>query len=243
LEQFCPKPRAGLESAIQWEAFRWPALGVAVGVLRVLGFLDFFRRGESGSALKLGIRDQGSKPKRTRRPDARSISDSPDGFRTITYERADAMKRLVTLGLLALGAACGSFFEENTASATDYIDIDEDSYAAIAYSPATGKLAFSYNYGSRSSAEKAALKQLDKEDGKIVSWVNNGFCALALGDEVGKYGTGYRWGDGASTRGAGERALAECAKRTTGARLVLVLSSDGQVIQKEKKISKELAGG
>ena len=157
------------------------------------------------------------------------------------------MKRPVTFGLLALGtflvgSLCEPLGVSQSARATDYIDIDEDSYAAIAYSPATGKFAFSYNYGSRSSAEKAALKQLDKEDGKIVCWVNNGFCALALGDEVGKYGMGYRWGDGASTRGAAERALAECSKRTTGARIVLLLSSDGQVIQKEKKINKELAG-
>ena len=157
------------------------------------------------------------------------------------------MKRPVTLGLLAVGtflvgSLCGSLGGSQSARATDYIDIDEDSYAAVAYSPSTGKFAFSYNYGSRSSAEKAALKQLDKEDGKIVTWVNNGFCALALGDEVGKYGMGYRWGDGASTRGAAERALAECSKRTTGARLVLVLSSDGQVIQKEKKVAILLPG-
>jgi hypothetical protein len=146
------------------------------------------------------------------------------------------MKRLVTLGLLAVGSVCGS---AASSSATDYIEIDEYSYAAIAYSKATGEYAFSYNYGSRSSAEKAALKQLNKPDGKIVCWVNNGFCALALGDEVGSYGVGYRWGDGASTRRAAERALAECAKRTTGARVVLILSSDGQLIQKEKKPTKE----
>jgi len=155
------------------------------------------------------------------------------------------MKRLVTLGLLALGtflvsSLCGSLGGSHAARATDYIDIDEDSYAAIAYSPSSGEFHFAYNYGSRSAAEKAALARCKESDAKIVCWVNNGFCALALGDEVGKYGTGYRWGDGASTRGAAERALAECSKRTTGARIVLLLSSDGQVIQKEKKITKEL---
>ncbi|MGD9646574.1 MAG: DUF4189 domain-containing protein [Pirellulales bacterium] len=146
------------------------------------------------------------------------------------------MKRFTTFALLAAGSICGL---SAPASATDWIDIDDYSYAAVAYSPATGRYAFSYNYGSRSSAEKAALKQLDESDGKIVCWVNNGFCALALGDEVGMYGTGYRWGDGASTRDAAQRALDECNKRTTGARVVLILSSDGQVIQKAKAPVKE----
>ena len=145
------------------------------------------------------------------------------------------MKRLVTYGLLALGSVCGA----KTARATDFIDIDDDSYAAVAFSPSTGEYAFSYDYGSRSSAQNAALKRLNKPDGKIVCWVNNGFCALALGDEVGSYGVGWRWGDGASTRGAAEGAVDECSKRTSGARVVLIISSDGQVIQKEKKPTKE----
>jgi hypothetical protein len=139
------------------------------------------------------------------------------------------MKRFVVCCALALGSLCGSI---SAANATDWIDIDDDSYAAIAYSQSTGRYAYAYNYGSRWSAEKAALRQLDKEDGKIVCWVNNGFCALALGDDVGCYGTGYEWGDGASNLDAANRARSECAKRTAGAHVVLVISSDGQVIQK-----------
>ena len=142
------------------------------------------------------------------------------------------MKRFITCCALALGTLCGSM---DVAGATDYIDIYEDSYAAIAYSPSSGQFHYAYNYGSRSAAEKAALARCQESDAKIVCWVNNGFCALALGDEVGSYGTGYEWGDGASNTDAANRARSECAKRTTGAHVVLVLSSDGQVIQKPSK--------
>ncbi|MBX9788352.1 MAG: DUF4189 domain-containing protein [Pirellulales bacterium] len=142
------------------------------------------------------------------------------------------MKRFAVCCALALGSLCASI---SAASATDWIDIDDDSYAAIAYSPATGHYAYAYNYGSRWSAEKAALRQLDEEDGRIVCWVNNGFCALALGDDVGCWGTGYEWGDGASNLDAANRARSECSERTSGAHVVLVLSSDGQVIQKPSR--------
>lgn len=114
------------------------------------------------------------------------------------------------------------------AAGADVIDIDEDSYAAIAYSPSTGQYRCAYNYGSRGAAERAAVAACKASDARIVCWVNNGFCALALGDERGCWGVGWSYGDGASTREATGNALEECRKRTSGARIVLCLSSDGQ---------------
>lgn len=110
-------------------------------------------------------------------------------------------------------------------ASADSFTIQGDTYAAIAYSPATGKYACSYSYGSRWSAEKAALKQLNQTDGEIVTWVNNGFCALAIGDDLGAYGTGWSWGDGASNSEAKQRALSQAAKRTSGGRIVICVCS------------------
>ena len=114
------------------------------------------------------------------------------------------------------------------------IDVSNGSYAAVAYAPSTGNFRYSYNHGSRQSAEQAALRGLTETDAKIVCWINRGFCALALGDELGRYGTGWTFGDDAGNAEAMETALRNCRERTTGARVVLCLVSDGQYIYEPK---------
>lgn len=123
-------------------------------------------------------------------------------------------------------------------SSTQAIDVSEDSYAAIAYAPSTGNYRYSYNYGSRYSAEQAALRGLTEKDAKIVCWVNRGFCALALGDDVGCYGTGWTYGDDASNTEAMDTALTNCREHTKGARIVLCLVSDGQYIYHPKPVTR-----
>ena len=114
------------------------------------------------------------------------------------------------------------------------IDIDPDSVAAIAYSPSTGEFGYAYNYEDRESAEKAALKNCSPKDARIVCWVKSGFCASALGDDKSAWGTGYEYDNGSNNTDAMGTAVAECKKRTTGAHVVLCLSSDGQYIYKPK---------
>jgi hypothetical protein len=114
------------------------------------------------------------------------------------------------------------------------LDVSEWSYAAIAYAPSTGNFRYSYNYGSRYSAEQAALRGMSEKDAKIVCWVNRGFCALALGDDVGAYGTGWEYGDDASNTEAMDTALRNCRERTKGARIAICLVSDGQYIYEPK---------
>jgi hypothetical protein len=130
---------------------------------------------------------------------------------------------------VALAALAGMFAR---VAAADEIEVDPDSFAAIAYSPSTGEFRYAYNYEDRGSAEQAALKTSTAKDARIVCWVNEGFCALALGDDKSAWGTGYQFGNGANTNAAKATALAECKKRTTGAHIVVCLSSDGQYISR-----------
>ncbi len=126
-------------------------------------------------------------------------------------------------GLLVMTA--GSLLVLANQGRADLIEFDDDTYAAIAYSPATGKWGYAYDCDSRSSAEEAALSRCKAPDACIVTWVHNGFCALALGDDKSHWGVGWSFGDGASNVSARNRALAECRQRTTGARLVLCVCS------------------
>jgi hypothetical protein len=112
--------------------------------------------------------------------------------------------------------------------AADTIEIDRNSVAAIAYSPATGKFGYAYDLRSRSAAEKAALADCGADDARIVCWVKGGFCILALGDDKACWGVGWQYGSTAGTDKPRKMALDDCGNRTTNPHVVLILSSDGQ---------------
>lgn len=112
------------------------------------------------------------------------------------------------------------------------IYINSYSYAAVAYSPSTGEMHYSYNYGSRAAAERAALARCSASDAKIVCWVNDGFCALAIADD-GSYNTGWSWGSGASNTDAIYYAREDFRKEGKNARIAICLSSDGQSVYKQ----------
>src|SRR3981189_1137450 len=125
------------------------------------------------------------------------------------------MKRrhLFPVALLAM-----SLFAPATQAAGDdhSIEIGHNSYAAIAYSPATGKYAYAYDCRSRAAAEKAALEKCGADDATIACWINHGFCALALGSDKSCWGAGWEYGNGANNQRAKEKALDDCRNRTTG---------------------------
>jgi len=110
------------------------------------------------------------------------------------------------------------------------IDVSSNSYAAIAYSPSTGKYAYAYNLRSRKAAEKAALEKCDAPDATVACWVNRGFAALALGADKSCWGSGWKYGDSANNVDAKNMALEDCRHRTTGVYIALCLSSDGQYL-------------
>jgi Domain of unknown function (DUF4189) len=131
------------------------------------------------------------------------------------------------MGVLVLGISRGH------TAARDFRQIwviNPNRFAAIAYSPSTGKYGYSYNYQSRSAAERVALEHLPQPDARIVCWVQAGFCALAKGDDKSEWGVGYSYGKGARTEDAREAAVEECGKRTTHPYLAVLLLSDGQLV-------------
>jgi hypothetical protein len=136
--------------------------------------------------------------------------------------------RARTLFLLIAMIATGVFAADARADKT--YSVDDDTFAAIAYSPATGKYGYSYNYGSRWAAELAAKRNCAADDACVVCWANCGFCVLALGDDPTCWGIGYAYGTGATLKEAHEMALADCQKRTSGARIAVVVLSDGQFV-------------
>jgi hypothetical protein len=83
-----------------------------------------------------------------------------------------------------------------------------DNYGAIAFSQATGSYGYTYDYGSRGSAEQGALNNCSGRC-SIVLWFKNACGALATGNGSG-YGTGW-----AGTRRRAEGiAMSNCQERT-----------------------------
>ncbi len=131
--------------------------------------------------------------------------------------------------ILAAVILIASISTISTSRADDFV-VDDNTYAAIAYSQATGRYGYAYDYRSRKSAEQAAVRNCKADDAKAVCWVNAGWCALALGDDQKCYGTGYTYGNGATHSEASRQAVFDCQKRTTGAHVAVFLLSDGQLV-------------
>ena len=124
--------------------------------------------------------------------------------------------RRFVLALLLTSAA--AFFLAPRALADD-----GDKFAAIAFSQSTGSYGYGYGFDARSGAENEALAQCSGDDAKVVVWVKNGWCALAVGDDNAY---GYGWAEDLGT--ARKIALAECRKRTTNSRVVICVSHEGK---------------
>ena len=124
-------------------------------------------------------------------------------------------RRIVLAAILASAAA---FFMAPRALADD-----DDKFAAIAFSQATGSYGYGYGFDTRGDAEKEALAQCSGDDSQVVVWVKNGWAALAVGDDNAY---GYGWAADLGT--ARKTALAECRKRTTNSRVVICVSTEGK---------------
>ncbi len=109
------------------------------------------------------------------------------------------MKRITCAGLLAVALLFTSAAAARAA------------HAAIAYSQSTGSIGYSYNCSSRAQAESLAMDHCSGDDAQVVVWVENGYCALAVGDEAGAYGAA--WGH---TKAEAELlAVQACSRYTT----------------------------
>jgi len=134
-----------------------------------------------------------------------------------------------TRRLLLLLAAAAACLQTSAALAREIV-LREGSCAAIAYAPSTDRYYYAYDYNSRAAAERAALNRAKESDARIVVWVRRGFCALAVGKDK-QWGVGWSYGNGSSNIKAINHALRECRERTSGGRIRIVLSSDGQYVE------------
>ncbi|MFN2622361.1 MAG: DUF4189 domain-containing protein [Chthoniobacterales bacterium] len=99
---------------------------------------------------------------------------------------------------------------------------DGDKFAAIAYSPKTGKWGYGCNYSTKAEAIARAKSECGSKDART-NWCKNAWISLALSDNS-PGGWGSAWG---STREEAQAASRkECLARNPDARIVVTVSAD-----------------
>ena len=96
-----------------------------------------------------------------------------------------------------------------------------DSYAALAYSPSTGRWGYGNGYPTRAQATTRALAECGQSDA-VTKWCKNAWIALALSD---KSPGGYGWAWATTASAARSRALRECRARNPDAHIVTCVSA------------------
>jgi hypothetical protein len=96
-----------------------------------------------------------------------------------------------------------------------------DRFAAIAYSPKTGRWGYGANYATKSEAIARARRECGRSDART-NWCRNAWIALAISDQS-PGGWGSAWGETADA--ARRAAIRECLARNPDARVVLCVSA------------------
>jgi hypothetical protein len=96
-----------------------------------------------------------------------------------------------------------------------------DKYAAVAFSPSTGRWGYGNGYPTKAEATTRALAECGQSDA-ITAWCRNEWIALAISKQS-PGGYGVAWAPTAS--GARQRALAECRARNPDARVIACVSA------------------
>jgi hypothetical protein len=97
-----------------------------------------------------------------------------------------------------------------------------DTFAAIAYSPKTGRYGYGNGYPTKSQAIARAKRECGSGNART-NWCKNAWIALAISDGS-RGGWGSAWGATADL--ARDSARAECLARNPDARVVVCVSSN-----------------
>lgn len=124
----------------------------------------------------------------------------------------DILRRRILLFLFALVLGFGPALSAQ----------DDDKFAAVAYSPKTGKWGYGCNYSTKAEAIERAKRECGSKDART-NWCKNAWISLAVSDES-RGGWGSGWG---STREEAEAAARrECLARNPDARVIATVSAE-----------------
>jgi hypothetical protein len=96
-----------------------------------------------------------------------------------------------------------------------------DRYAAVAFSPITGRYGYGNGYATKGEAISRALRECGRSDA-ATAWCRNEWIALAVSNQsTGGYGVAWA----PTPAGARREALAQCRARNPDAHIVFCVSA------------------
>jgi hypothetical protein len=122
------------------------------------------------------------------------------------------LRRRILLFLFALALGIGPSLHAQS----------DDLYAAIAYSPKTGKWGYGCNYTTKAEAIARAKSECGSKSART-NWCKNAWISLALSDRAAG-GWGSSWGTTREEAEAGARR--ECLARNPDARIVVTVAAN-----------------
>ena len=96
-----------------------------------------------------------------------------------------------------------------------------DTYAAVAFSPSTGRWGYGNGYPTNSEAIARARRECGRSDSRT-NWCKNSWIALAVSNQS-RGGWGSAWGETAAA--ARSAAIAECVARNPDGHVVICVPS------------------
>lgn len=103
------------------------------------------------------------------------------------------------------------------------VQAGEDRYAAIAFSPSTGKYGIARGFASKAGAIEEAQLRCGRKDA-VVRWCKNAWLVLARSEKTRTgYGYGFAWGRDA--RAARIEAREHCLEHNDEAEIVVSISA------------------
>ena len=98
-----------------------------------------------------------------------------------------------------------------------------DKYAAVAFSPSTGRYGFGRGFSTKAAAIEEATLRCGRQDA-IVRWCRNSWIVLARSERTSRgYGYGCAWGK--NFRDVRAQARANCLEHNEEAEVVVSISS------------------
>ena len=122
---------------------------------------------------------------------------------------------LILISTLCLVSSTGGY---TALASEEEIEVQQDLYGALAFSPSTSAHGYSFDYANRAAAEKRAINECEmnagSDDCRAILWFHNACGALAVGDNA--YGSGW----GTDMLYAAQYAVESCKKFTANCKVV-----------------------
>jgi len=129
-------------------------------------------------------------------------------------------------GVIWIQAALCCLVHCDSSPAVAQSSLDENWYAALAYSDSTRSWGYSYGYASQEEAEKEAIRRCNASDARVLTWARNQWICFARASN-----SGYGYSSAATAEEAQAEAVQHCANRGGGCQVLVLVYANHNALK------------